>query len=121
MTPALTRMREQVAAEIRRTLLLRDVSHILQVVLSAWFYVTPIIYPLDMLPAHYRWLLKLNPIIYVINGFRLAVYYGQLPKAPSIIASFVLRIHQPVHRLFAVPEVSEQLCLLRLSCKCLNL
>ena len=67
----------------------RDVAHILQVVLSAWFYFTPIIFPLDMLPAHYRWLFKLNPIIYVINGFRLSVYYGMLPKAPSIIASFV--------------------------------
>ncbi len=66
----------------------RDVSHILQVVLSAWFYLTPIIYPLDAIPARYQWLLKLNPIIYVINGFRLSVYYGQLPKAPSIIASF---------------------------------
>ena len=67
----------------------RDVAHILQIVLSAWFYLTPIIYPLDAFPERYRWLLKLNPIIYVINGFRLAVYYGQLPKAPSIIASFV--------------------------------
>ena len=67
----------------------RDVSHILQVVLSAWFYVTPIIYPIDAIPAKHQWIMKLNPIIYVINGFRLAVYYGQLPKAPSIIASFV--------------------------------
>jgi ABC-2 type transport system permease protein len=67
----------------------RDVSHILQVVLAAWFYVTPIIYPIDMIPAKYQWIMKLNPIIYVINGFRLSVYYGQLPKAQSILASFV--------------------------------
>lgn len=67
----------------------RDVAHILQVVLSAWFYVTPIIYPLDLLPAKYQWLFKLNPIIYVINGFRLSVYYGQLPHLQSIAASFV--------------------------------
>lgn len=67
----------------------RDVSHILQIVLSAWFYVTPIIYPIDAIPPKHQWILKLNPIIYVINGFRLAVYYGQLPKAQSIVASFV--------------------------------
>jgi len=67
----------------------RDVSHIVQVVLSAWFYITPIIYSVDMLPEQYRWIFKLNPIIYVINGFRLAVYYGMLPKAQSIVASFV--------------------------------
>jgi ABC-type polysaccharide/polyol phosphate export permease len=67
----------------------RDVAHILQIVLSAWFYLTPIIYPLDFMPAKYHWLFKLNPIIYVINGFRLAVYYGQLPKVQSIAASFI--------------------------------
>jgi ABC-2 type transport system permease protein len=66
----------------------RDIAHILQVVLSAWFYFTPIIYALDFIPANRQWLFKLNPIIYVINGFRLAIYYGQLPKWPSIVASF---------------------------------
>lgn len=66
----------------------RDVSHILQIVLSAWFYVTPVIYPLDFIPEHYRWFFKLNPLIYEVNGFRLAVYYGQLPHLRSIAASF---------------------------------
>lgn len=66
----------------------RDVAHIVQIVLSAWFYVTPIIYSVDMLPHKYQWVFKLNPIIYVINGFRLAVYYGMLPKAQSVLASF---------------------------------
>jgi len=36
-----------------------------------------------------QWLFKLNPLIYVINGFRLAIYYGQLPRWQSIAASFV--------------------------------
>jgi ABC-2 type transport system permease protein len=67
----------------------RDVSHIVQVVLSAWFYFTPIIYSLDFVPAKYQWLFKLNPLIYVINGFRLAVYYGMVPRAQSVAASFV--------------------------------
>ncbi len=67
----------------------RDVAHIIQVLLSAWFYFTPIIYALEFIPANIRWLFKLNPIIYVINGFRLAVYYGMLPRWPSIAASFL--------------------------------
>ncbi len=67
----------------------RDVAHIVQVVLSAWFYFTPIIYALDFIPPNRQWLFKLNPIIYVLNGFRLAVYYGLLPRWQSIMASFV--------------------------------
>src|SRR5690242_12456714 len=43
----------------------RDVAHILQIVLSAWFYLSPIIYTLDLLPPRWRLLFKLNPILYV--------------------------------------------------------
>src|SRR5436305_8705799 len=66
----------------------RDVAHILQVVLQVWFYITPVLYSIDIFPAQYRWLLKLNPMIFVLNGFRLSVYYGMLPTAQSVLASF---------------------------------
>jgi ABC-type polysaccharide/polyol phosphate export permease len=67
----------------------RDVAHILQIVLQVWFYLTPIIYSLDFFPPKYRIFFKLNPVIYVLNGFRLGVYYGLLPTLGSVIASFV--------------------------------
>jgi ABC-2 type transport system permease protein len=67
----------------------RDVAHILQILLQVWFYITPIIYSLDLIPEKYRIFFKLNPIIYVLNGFRLGVYYGMLPTLESVIASFV--------------------------------
>ena len=67
----------------------RDVAHILQIVLQVWFYVTPIIYSIEYFPAKYRIFFKLNPVIYVLNGFRLGVYYGLLPTPASIVASFV--------------------------------
>jgi ABC-type polysaccharide/polyol phosphate export permease len=67
----------------------RDVAHILQVVLQVWFYITPILYSIDFFPAQYRWIFKLNPLIFVMNGFRLSVYHGLLPTAQSILASFV--------------------------------
>ena len=66
----------------------RDVSHILQVVLQVWFYVTPILYSIQIFPAKYRWLFEFNPVIFVLNGFRLSVYYGLLPTSQSIAASF---------------------------------
>lgn len=66
----------------------RDVSHIVQILLQVWFYVTPIIYSMDIFPAKYQWMFKLNPLIYVLNDFRLAVYYGQMPQLPNIVASF---------------------------------
>ena len=67
----------------------RDVAHILQVVLQVWFYITPILYEVKLFPAQYQWIFKLNPLIFVMNGFRLSIYYGMLPQAQSILASFV--------------------------------
>jgi ABC-type polysaccharide/polyol phosphate export permease len=65
----------------------RDVAHILQVILSAWFYVSPIIYSIDFVPARYRFFFRLNPMLYLLNGFRLSIYYGLLPSLQSAAAS----------------------------------
>ena len=62
----------------------RDVSHIIQIILSAWFYFSPVIYSLDFIPAKYHWLFRMNPMLYVLNGFRLSIYYGLLPSLPSV-------------------------------------
>src|SRR5438045_9059855 len=64
-----------------------DVSHIVQFLLSAWFYFSPIIYSLDFIPQKYRWLFRLNPMLYVLNGFRLSIYYGLLPSPQSVFMS----------------------------------
>jgi lipopolysaccharide transport system permease protein len=65
----------------------RDVAHILQIILSAWFYVSPVIYSLDFLPPRDRLFFRLNPMLYLLNGFRLAIYYGLLPSLQSSAAS----------------------------------
>ena len=75
----------------------RDVGHILQILLQIWFYFSPILYSLDMFPARYRSLFKLNPMIYILNGFRLSIYLGKLPYMQSVAASF-LRFRRIRHR-----------------------
>ena len=66
----------------------RDVAHILQILLQILFYVTPIIFSIDFFPEKYRWIFKLNPLAYFLNGFRLSIYYGLLPQWTSIVATF---------------------------------
>jgi ABC-type polysaccharide/polyol phosphate export permease len=70
----------------------RDVSHILQILLQGLFYLTPIVYSLDIVPEQYRWMFRLNPLTYLLNGFRLSVYYGLLPQIQSVVACFVCAI-----------------------------
>jgi lipopolysaccharide transport system permease protein len=51
----------------------RDVRHALPFVLQIWMFASPIIYPQSVVPEKWRWLLKLNPMTGVIEGFRSAL------------------------------------------------
>jgi ABC-type polysaccharide/polyol phosphate export permease len=57
-----------------------DISDMYQIVVQAWMYLTPIMYPESILPEAYRdWLTHLNPMYYLINIFRYPLYNGSLP------------------------------------------
>lgn len=68
----------------------RDVTHIVQIILQGWFYLSPIMFSLEILPHHYRMFFRLNPMLYILNGFRLAIYYGLLPSLQSVAASIAI-------------------------------
>lgn len=56
-----------------------DVIEMYQVVLTAWMYLTPIFYPLEIVPSQYRVLIQLNPMYYLVECFRAPIYDGALP------------------------------------------
>jgi ABC-2 type transport system permease protein len=56
-----------------------DVVEMYQIVLTAWFYITPIIYPLDILPEGVQAAVQLNPMVHLIGLFRDLVIYGNIP------------------------------------------
>jgi lipopolysaccharide transport system permease protein len=48
----------------------RDVMFAMPFALQIWQYATPVIYPVSFVPPEYRWLLALNPMTAVVEGFR---------------------------------------------------
>ncbi len=63
-----------------------DVVDMYQVGLNAWMYLTPVIYPADIIPTFYRqWLLYLNPMYYFVEIFRQPIYDGILPSWQLVI------------------------------------
>jgi ABC-2 type transport system permease protein len=63
-----------------------DVSEMYQIILVAWMYLTPIIYPEEILPEAYRfWITNLNPMYHLIQVFRLPLYEGVFPGWVEII------------------------------------
>lgn len=64
-----------------------DVVEMYAIVIMAWFYVTPIIYTLDLLPANLQGWLKLNPMGPLVELFRSLVFYGKIPTLDSWLFS----------------------------------
>lgn len=58
---------------------LKDVSQLLSPVLMVWFYLTPVIYPQNLIPADLLWLFQLNPMSVFVNAYRDTLLAGHLP------------------------------------------
>jgi lipopolysaccharide transport system permease protein len=52
----------------------RDIQHLANLLMVLWFYVTPIVYPLSLVPQNYLWLYKINPMVGLVEGYRSALF-----------------------------------------------
>jgi lipopolysaccharide transport system permease protein len=52
-------------------------------------YLTPIVYPVSLVPEQWRWLYGLNPMVGVIEGFRWALLGRTAPDPLVMVASVV--------------------------------
>ena len=56
----------------------RDLSQIISIALQLGQWATPILWDINRVPDRYKWLIKLNPMVYIVNGFRSSVYDKEL-------------------------------------------
>lgn len=73
----------------------RDVGAVLPTVIQLWMYVSPVVYPLSLVPARWQWLYMLNPLTGIIKGFRATVLGEGLDwtaLAVSAAITFVLLV-----------------------------
>lgn len=68
----------------------RDLEHILGIVSMAWMYLTPIIYPIDMVPKEYVPLFYFNPMTSITIAYRDILYYGQVPHISTLSNAMVM-------------------------------
>ncbi|MDT4952911.1 MAG: lipopolysaccharide transport system permease protein [Acidobacteriota bacterium] len=52
----------------------RDIRFVLPFVIQLWFFVSPVIYPVGMVTGRWRFLIVLNPMTGIIEGFRSALF-----------------------------------------------
>src|SRR5262249_17350362 len=69
-----------------------DVREMYTVLVQSWFFLTPIVYELSIVPFRYRVLLSLNPMYHLIQVFRKPIYDGVLPSPALLGGSLALSI-----------------------------
>ena len=56
-----------------------DTVEIVGVLLTLLMYMTPVFYPMDIIPQKYVWVVRFNPLRSVMEVFRDPIYYGKIP------------------------------------------
>jgi ABC-2 type transport system permease protein len=56
-----------------------DVVELVTVLLTLFLYLTPIFYPMSIVPERYRWIVRFNPVRSILEVFRDPIYFGKIP------------------------------------------
>ena len=63
---------------------IRDLMYFINIIMMLCFYLCPVVYSPDLIPANYRFIFELNPLLYIINGYRDCLYYQQMPNLQAL-------------------------------------
>ena len=73
------------------TVFSRDFGQLIGITVQFLFWATPIFWNLTLIPEAYRWIFKLNPCWYIVNGYRDSLIYNrwfwEMPVASAVFWS----------------------------------
>ena len=70
----------------------RDTERLLGVLFRLWLFISPVIYGLELVPARFRAIYELNPMVYILQCFRVVLLYHRIPSASDIGGSIAAAI-----------------------------
>lgn len=70
----------------------RDVGQFFSILLQFWFWFTPIVYPLSIIPEHFHGLLKLNPLAPMIGAYQTILVNARWPDWQSLLPMTLLSL-----------------------------
>lgn len=74
------------------TVYFRDLEYILGIISMAWFYLTPIVYGVELVPEKYENLFHFNPMTSIVIAYRDILYYEKIPDLTTLLEAFLLGV-----------------------------
>jgi lipopolysaccharide transport system permease protein len=88
----------------------RDIRFVVTAALSAWYFVTPVLYPLSVLPSRVQWVVQANPLTGVVELFRAATVGADAGYGLSVAISCVWVVVLTVGALFLYSRQERNFC-----------
>jgi ABC-type polysaccharide/polyol phosphate export permease len=73
-------------------LFFHDVRFLVGVVLTLWFYLTPVLYPVDIVPERYQFVYDVNPNSLFINAYRRVLLHGESPGLEKVALGLAIAL-----------------------------
>lgn len=70
----------------------RDIKHVAPFLVQLWMYGSPVVYPMSLVPEQYRLAYSLNPIVSVVEGFRIFLAGNGTLESEYLVVSFVMAV-----------------------------
>jgi len=67
-----------------------DVVELIGVLLTLLMYMTPVIYPKEIVPEHLRWVVRFNPVRSILEVFRDPIYQREIPPLSHLAVSVII-------------------------------
>ena len=74
------------------TVYFRDLLHILGILMQLLFYATPIVYAINAVPSQLQWIVRINPMSYLIDGYRNIFYNKTAPDFQGLLIALAMGI-----------------------------
>lgn len=69
-----------------------DVVELVTVAMTALMFLTPIMYPMSIVPEKWRWVVRYNPVRSVLEVFRDPIFYGKVPPFEHIAVAVTVAL-----------------------------
>jgi len=70
----------------------RDIQYLLSLILMLWMYLTPVIYPVDIVPARFRFIFAMNPMSVLINAYREVILAHGIPNLAHLGLAYLVSL-----------------------------
>ncbi|MBD8481803.1 ABC transporter permease [Pseudomonas coleopterorum] len=91
----------------------RDIGQVVPIVLQIWFWFTPIVYPVSIIPDYLKGTLEYNPMFSIVSAYHSVMVYKESPDLHQVLITLAIAVALMLLGLFmfrrAVPEMVDSL------------